>query len=421
MDPRDGGSPEGVFEYDVRMGRASFLPVMLTSPVLAALLGGCGLLTGAESLVVGDGGSGGSGAGGAPQTTGSGAASTTDTSPTTGGAGGGAGGAGTGGAGTTSSGTGGSPCPPCGMNQVCEAATGTCQCSPGFVLQSGNCEPVAPGDPTTHTEVEVCQTWKDGHVVTTPDPLDANGDDCDAGTLKQGAINDTLARINMFRWLSGLGPTTADDGLNAGAQLCANLEAWWDFGLGVSPHSPPAGVKCYTAQGAQSAGMSNIAWGSGHPAQAIDQFMQDNGNATTMGHRRWIVNPPLNPVGVGYWQTGGQYGNAECLSVFGQSGNGPSPSWVAVPNQGFVPLAVAAWTWTFHGTIGGIANAQVSMLRVDDNTPLDVKVQTLQQGYGQEAISWSPQGWTPEVGKTYRVTVKANSEVVYDVKPVACN
>lgn len=401
---------------------SSLAGASLAAIAAAASLGGCGLITGAEDLVIGDEATGGDGGSGAGNTSTSGASTTGQ------GASGGQGGAGAGttgsGASTGAGGSGGaSPCAPCGPNEYCEASTGTCQCSPGFLPQGGSCEPAPPGDPATRTQEEVCQKWQEGHVVTTPDPLTASGQECDAGTLEQGAINDTLLRLNLFRWLAGLGPTTDDAALNAGAQLCANLEAWWDFGSGQSPHSPPASSKCYTAEGASFAGQSNIAWGSGHPAQAIDQFMEDWGNETTMGHRRWIVNPPLYPVGIGYWETGGQYGNAECLQVFGPSGNGPDPDWLAVPNQGFVPAAVATWTWTFHGNMGGVANAQVSVLSVDDNTPLAVNILPLQQGFGEEAISWVPVGWQAQAGKTYRVTVAGLSggDVIYDVKPVDCN
>ncbi len=383
--------------------------------VSALSLGACGLLTGAEDLQIkdGDGGSGGE-------------ATTGTTSGTTGNGGSGAGmtAGGNGGSGAGSTGGSGPACsPPCGQNQYCEAATGTCQCSPGFLAQNGACEPAPPGDPSTRTQDEVCQKWKEGHVVTTPNPVVTSGAECDAGTLKQGAINDTLSRLNMFRWLAGLGPTTDDAALNAGAQLCANLESWWDWGMGGSPHFPPASSKCFTQQGADFAGQSNLAWGSGHPAQAMDQYMEDNGNETTMGHRRWIVNPPLNPVGIGYWSGGGQYGDAQCLRVFGSSGNGPNPDWVAVPNQGFVPIEMAQWTWTFHGSQGGVPNAQVSVLSVDDNMPLSVQVMPLSQGYGEEATSWVAQGWQAQAGKTYRVTVTGVSggDVVYDVKPVNCN
>lgn len=375
-------------------------------------LAGCSLITGADDLQIEDD----------TTTTGT-TTGTTGTTGTT--AQGGGGGAGTGGSSSGGSGTGGSSpacSPPCGQNQYCEAATGTCQCSPGFLSQNGSCVPAPPGDPSTRSEAEVCKQWKDGHVVSAPNPLMTSGAECDAGSLSQGGLNDTLLRINMFRWLAGLGPTTDDPARNAGAQLCANLESWWDWSSGQSPHFPPASSKCYTADGASYAGMSNIAWGSGHPAQAIDQFMEDNGNETTMGHRRWIVNPPLGPVGIGYWSGGGQYGNAECLNVFGMSGGGPNPDWVAVPNQGIVPIEMATWTWTFHSNLGGVPGAQVSVLSVDDNLPLDVKMLPLSQGYGEECTSWVPQGWQPQAGKTYRVTVTGVSggDIVYDVKPVTC-
>ncbi|MFO0619430.1 MAG: CAP domain-containing protein [Polyangiaceae bacterium] len=381
--------------------------------VALLVVAGCNLITGADDLK-GTGGAatsaqGGSGPQGSTGASMSSKASSGSSSPTATGA-------------TASSSTGmGPPCGgACGANEHCEDVTMTCVCDPGFAQMNGACVAVPPGDPSVHTQAEVCAKWAEGHVVTTPAPLVTNGMDCDAGTLKQGAITDTLNRLNMFRWLNGLGPTTTDAGLNQTDQLCANMESWWDFSSGGNPHAPPSSTKCYTAQGASGAGMSNIAWGNG-PAQSIDQFIEDNGNETTMGHRRWLVNPPLGPVGIGYWEGGGQYGSAECLAVFGQSGGGPSPPWVAVPNQGFVPVEIAGWTWTFHAP--GANDAQISVLRVDDNTPLPITLKKLQQGFGVEAISWTKTGWQAEAGKTYRVTVTglAGGDVTYDVKPVQCN
>ncbi|MCC6524050.1 MAG: CAP domain-containing protein [Polyangiaceae bacterium] len=383
----------------------------VAASALAAGVAGCNLVTGSSDLVLGSDGEGaGSGTGGSGNT-GTGGTGNTGT--------GGTGNNGTGGTGQGGQAPG---CPPCGANEHCESSTLSCVCDPGFLDQGGVCTPAPVGDPTTHTQQEVCDKWNTGHVVTSPSPLVTSGADCDAGSLVQAALDDTLVRINMFRWLLGLGPTSDDPGLNANAQLCANLESWWAWPPGESPHFPPSSSKCYTATGGATAGQSNIAWGSGHPAQAIDQFMEDGGNETTMGHRRWILNPPLGPVGIGYWEGGGQYGNAECLAVFGSSGGGPNPPWVAHPNPGYTPLTMAQWTWTFHGSLSGIPSAQVSMLRVDDNTPLAVTVQTLSQGYGQDCISWRPSGWTPQAGMTYRVTISGlgGGDVVYDVKPVGC-
>ncbi|MFS8066863.1 MAG: hypothetical protein ACMG6S_10880, partial [Byssovorax sp.] len=108
--------------------------------------------------------------------------------------------------------------------------------------------------------------------------------------------------------------------------------------------------------------------------------------------------------------------------VFGSSGGGPKPTWVSVPTAGFAPLTTANWTWTFHGSLGGIANATVSILRVDDNMPLPVTMMKLSQGYAQDTTSWTLNGWKAEAGKTYRVTVSGlvGGDVVYDVKPVTC-
>lgn len=373
------------------------------------LLGGCNLITGSNDLDIdGSGGAGTAAVTGANGPSGPGPNGTNAASGTNGV--------------TGTTGTG-QNCPSCGANEHCEDSTSTCVCNPGFANQGSGCAAVPPGDPSTRTKDEVCMRWTQDHQTTEPNPFTPGSGDCDPGVLKQGGITDTLTRINLFRWLSGLGPVSDDPGLNQTDQLCANLESWWDFGLPDSPHAPPPGVKCYTADGASGAGMSNIAWGNG-PADSIDQFIQDDGtsNAMSLGHRRWITNPPLGPVGIGYWEGGGMYGSAECLAVFGSSGGGPTPSYVAVPNQGFVPVGITAWTWSFHGADSAIATAQVTMLRVDDNTPLPISVHMLNQGYGQTAVSWNPNGWSAEADKTYRVTVTGLSggDVTYDVKPVSC-
>ncbi len=383
----------------------------------AGALGSTGT-AGTSTSSGGNPGRGGStGSGGTPGAAGAGGGSSAGTSN--------GGSAGKGGAGNA--GSGGMPaatCPmACGANSKCEAATLTCVCSPGFVTVNGACAAAPVGDPSTHTQDDVCTRWKAGHVITETKPLTASGSECDAGTLKPGGITDTLVRINMFRYLEGLGPVTDDPTYDANAQLCANLESWWDFSSTVSAHAPPSTSKCYTKAGGDTAGQSNIAWGSNGPAQSIDQYMQDNGNETTLGHRRWIVNPPLNPIGIGYWEKGGMYNNASCLRVFASTGTGPKPSWNAVPPAGFAPIEMAKYAqWSFEGSIAGIPTATATVLSVEDNQQLAVTMQTLSQGYGQNTMSFK-HDWVPEVGKTYRVTVTGltGGNVVYDVKPVMCN
>lgn len=296
-------------------------------------------------------------------------------------------------------------------------------CADGTIDVGSGCVPIDPNDPAQRPQADVCARWASDHVVTDAAPFSrTTTNDCDPGTLSAGGHADTLKRINLFRWLAGLGPTTLNPSLDAQQQQCANLESWWNFALPDSPHQPPTSVKCYTAAAATGAGSSNIAWGNG-PAASIDQFQQDNGNATTMGHRRWIVNPPLSGVGLGYWEGGGQYGKAMCMSVFGTAGTGPNPPYVGVPNPGYVPVQMANWTWTFHSAKGGTATAGVTMSHYPDNAPLAVQRTTLQQGFGQPAISWKPMGWTPAAGEVYRVTITGltGGDVTYLVRPVTCS
>lgn len=293
-------------------------------------------------------------------------------------------------------------------------------CDLGYVPNGGACVAASPGDPATHTQADVCQHWSDGHVVSTPKPFTKGVNQCDQGTLSAGGIQDTLARINMFRWMVGLGPTDHDATSDQGDQACAVIAAWNP--PGQNAHNPPSSSTCYSSLGAQWAGQSNIAWGSQGPAAAIDQFMEDQGNATTMGHRRWILHPPLQPVGIGYYEGGNQYGTSECLGVFSSNGSGPYPQWYAFPPPGFSPTTVTGWTWTFHTTLSGIGSAQIRVVRLSDSAELAVNVQKLGQGYADDCISWNPSGWTPTAGETYRVTVTGvgSAAIQYDVSPVNC-
>ena len=248
--------------------------------------------------------------------------------------------------------------------------------------------------------------WAQGHVLTDPSPWSAGPTECDPGTLTRDGIDDTLVRINMFRWLVGLGPVSDSDSLNEMDMWCAVVSSWNPPSGGYNPHQPDPSVKCYTSEGASGAGQSNIAWGSGHPAQAIDQFIEDSGNFTTFGHRRWIFNPPLGPVGVGYYAGGGSYGNAECLAVFSASGGGPSPEWIAFPPPGYAPMAIMGWVWTFHH-MQSVSAAEMTVTRQSDAASLAMEKMSLASGYSQySTVAFRPQGWSPSAGETYLVVSK---------------
>lgn len=284
---------------------------------------------------------------------------------------------------------------------------------------SGGTVVVSPGEWPTLSDSDACSRWTAGRAENDSQAFTAGADMCDPGTVSRAGLDDALRRMNLYRGMLGLGPVTDDAGLNAVNQRCAVTTAWNP--AGPQAHFPPATSTCFTPEAAQGAGMSNLAWGSASPADAVDQFMIDWGNESTYGHRRWIVNPSLNPVGLGFYRGGNQYGSAMCMAVFGMGNSGPSPGWYAFPPSGPVPAAMAGWEWTFHSSAHPLGGATVTVTRVGDGVVLPVEWVIMQGGYGQPAAAIRRMGWAPEQNQSYRVDVTlTDGTISYVMRVVGC-
>jgi hypothetical protein len=296
----------------------------------------------------------------------------------------------------------------CGANERCDASTASCICLPGFVSSGSSCVAAEPGDPSTRTVAEVCAAWEEGHRETaTTAWVPGGGGDCDPGSMTPEAIDDTLRRINMFRWMIGLGPVVDRPEDHARQQECARM---MDANNALS-HSPPTGWECYTSEGAAGAGSSNLALGVSAAADTIDLYVGDNG-VPSLGHRRWVFNGPLGSVGIG------QVGRGGCLGVF-HGGGSTSRTWTAWPPPGPVPLeAIGSVLWSFHSS--DARGGSVRVVRVSDGSDLGVTPMRPPDGYGPSTVAWSSDGARTE--GTYRVTVSGISlgEVTYDVNLVSC-
>jgi hypothetical protein len=305
----------------------------------------------------------------------------------------------------------------CGNGAHCLA--GACTCDVGFIFDAGTCFPGDPGIPALRSQQQVCDAYAAGRVVVDSHPFSKSSMSCDPGTLSMQGLEDTLTRLDMFRYLCGLGPVADDMGSNAGAQACALLSE--SNPAGPQAHSPAPSSTCYTAQGAGMAGESNIAWGCNGPADCIDEWMMDNGNESTFGHRRWLLDPPLGPIAFGYYEGAGQYGSASCIEVFNASGQGPNPSFIAFPPPGFVPLELTQWIWTVQGDLPYL-DAGVEV-HESSGASLNATLVPLGGGYGySDAVRIDRSGWSPLVGETYHVAITGggHAAIEYDVKPVSC-
>jgi hypothetical protein len=226
---------------------------------------------------------------------------------------------------------------------------------------------------------------------------------------------NALKLVNLYRWMAGLPEVTGNGSMDANAQECALM---MDANNALS-HTPPNSWNCYNATGASAAGQSNIATTPG--VQAVDLYMTDPGNPTTIGHRRWILSNSLGPIGLG------STSDYSCMMVIGGSGNA-NQAWTAYPPPGQVPLelfnvsfqTLDSTGWTVQSDSIDLGGAQVTVTDGGQNRP--VSVTQLNGGYGSSfAIRFNPQGWSTQAGHTYSVSITGIAQAIsYDVIVVNC-
>jgi hypothetical protein len=226
---------------------------------------------------------------------------------------------------------------------------------------------------------------------------------CTPGAVSAAYRQATLDRVNFFRQVSGL-PTIAFFSASAtsalNAQSSALMQGANSWAPPVNPHAPPTNWKCYTSGAALAAGSSNLSKGSAGP-QAINDYMDDFGSFnTSVGHRRWLLYPPMANSFSGDVPSAGTSPNnitsANNFIAFGSGVNGTRPSMpngVAWPPGGFVPyqaLPNASNRWSFHWPGANFLAATVSVTK--NGQPVSILAYDARDGngYGDAAIVFRP-------------------------------
>jgi uncharacterized protein YkwD len=230
---------------------------------------------------------------------------------------------------------------------------------------------------------------------------------CDPGQISAEFMQAVEQRINYFRSMAGVpGTIQLDDSYSSKAQQAALMMSV----NGQLSHNPPPNWECYTAEGAEAAGKSNLALGAYGP-QAITLFMYDPGAGNYfVGHRRWILYPQTQSMGTGDIPPVGNYRSSNALWVFDQNMWGPRPqtreAYVAWPPAGYVPYQVVFPRWSFSYDEADFSTATVVMS--SDGQPITVLVKSSVNGYGENTLVWEPQvnfGAPPPADTTYSVTI----------------
>jgi hypothetical protein len=265
--------------------------------------------------------------------------------------------------------------------------------------------------------VEMCTRWTADRADLDEGAWSGSVGSCQPGDISAAGRANALRLVNLYRWLADL-PEVVDEGSrNAGAQACALIM----HANGALDHSPPSNWACWSSQGNDAAGSSNISTGQG--VMSVDMYMVDFGNASTLGHRRWILSNSLGPIGLG------STSDSSCMWVIGGSGDAGA-AWTAYPPPGPFPIEAVdplpfgdnldLTGWSIQSDALDLSGAQVTI--TEDGAARPVAITVLGANYGSaSAISIIPQGWAAQAGATYHVEVAGvGAAIAYDVEMVDC-
>jgi len=297
----------------------------------------------------------------------------------------------------------------CGQDPAFGVSCGTC--AQGSFCMEGHCKDGTPAQ-------EACARFNQDRIALYEGNWNGNVSSCSGGIMDSPWQERALKMANLYRWFADLPPLALNTSLYGEQQSCALIM----HANNTLSHNPGQSWKCYTQNGADGAGNSNIAT---MPAVgAVDLYMIDPGNASTMGHRRWILS---NWIGYTAFGSTSKY---SCMAtISGEGGQMANKSWTAWPPAGFYPIDWHAMSWTNTDQTGwsiqsdtiNLNGAQVTITQNGQNRA--VKVNSLAANYGSKfAISMTPIGWTTQPNTTYQVSVNGISQPIsYKIQTLDCS
>lgn len=244
-----------------------------------------------------------------------------------------------------------------------------------------------------------------------------------AGSLSNETLNDALKVLNFVRYIAGVpSNVTLNSDYNEWAQA-ASLVSRLNNKLSHDPSQPAGLPNDLYDLGHTGASRSNLGSGHANPASSIvNGYLRDGdaSNIDRVGHRRWVLNPPMSQVGFGYV---GSYTAMYALDRTGSS----SCTNVSWPAQNMpVELFHNNDPWSLNvGKTVSEDNTTVTLTRQRDGKvwnfssgSSDGYFNVDNGGYGMRgAIIFRPNGFScyPGDSFTVRITGATSSPIEYQV------
>lgn len=249
---------------------------------------------------------------------------------------------------------------------------------------------------------------------TTPDiGWTGNRSTCEAGTTNPAYRDAIIDRVNWFRAAAGVPANVTENATySAKAQDAALMMSVSDR----LSHNPDPSFGCYTADGDEAAGLSNLYLGRTGP-HAITGYMLDPGAGNvSVGHRNWILHPTVREFGTGDTPGPGRQATNTLWVIDNAFGPQPqlreSDGFIAWPARGFVPGEVVFPRWSFSLRNADLSGATVTTQRIERGAVVEsisspVVFRNDAGGAPFSIVVWEPVGidTSPAIDTTYRVTV----------------
>ena len=184
----------------------------------------------------------------------------------------------------------------------------------------------------------------------------------ESGSLKEGVYTQYLNMINQVRYIAGLSEVTLNQSYNEQAQAAALLNAINDR-LSHYPERPDGMNDDLYNLGYSGASHANLGHGYNDGAHAVrNGWMEDSDetNISSVGHRRWILNPFMKETGfgqVGYYYAMYAHDNANAIYT-------NTPVHVAWPAKN-MPISMFDYYYAWSYIVGrAIDQSEIDSLKV---------------------------------------------------------
>lgn len=251
------------------------------------------------------------------------------------------------------------------------------------------------------------------------------------GSLSNENLNSALQLINNIRYIAGLpGEVTLSSKYTSAAQA-GSLVSYANDSLSHYPTTPSGMLKKTAKLGVRACGESNIAWASWKNCSLewtiMHSWMKDDSasNISTLGHRRWILNPEMKSTGFG--AVSGDRGTYSAMYIFDFARKVKTDYQVAWPAQNMPTSYFPEGTpWSISlGKKLNAKNVSVVLTRLSDgkewnfsNRSADGDFYVNNDGYGQYGcIIFNPEGLGEcQDGDSFSVTISgAGKKISYNV------